>query len=119
MPVRAFKLANTAAVGSSTPMASGPNIRFVAADRERPRAGDEPSAIVRAISPDYFETFGIPMLAGRAFTVYFRPSAEADSRKIEYIGDVSPGEVIVLGNHGRRAVDHHQTEQGEPDSRDE
>ena len=40
-------------------------------------------------------------IAGRAFTVYFRPAAEAADRKIEYIAGVSPGEVIVLGNHGR------------------
>lgn len=40
-------------------------------------------------------------IVGRAFTVCFRPAAEAADRKIEYIGDVSPGEVIVLGNHGR------------------
>jgi 4-hydroxy-4-methyl-2-oxoglutarate aldolase len=40
-------------------------------------------------------------IVGRAFTVYFRPAAEMASRKIEYLGAVSPGEVIVLGNHGR------------------
>jgi hypothetical protein len=40
-------------------------------------------------------------IAGRAFTVYFRPAAEAADRKIEYIAAVSPGDVIVLGNHGR------------------
>ncbi len=40
-------------------------------------------------------------IVGRAFTVLFRPAAEAADRKIEYIADVGPGDVIVLGNHGR------------------
>jgi 4-hydroxy-4-methyl-2-oxoglutarate aldolase len=40
-------------------------------------------------------------IVGRAFTVYFRPAAEAAGLEADYLAEVSPGEVIVLGNHGR------------------
>ncbi|MGE5835554.1 MAG: ABC transporter permease [Acidobacteriota bacterium] len=56
-----------AAIGTSSPLGSGPIARFVAAEQPRPRAGDEPDAIVRAVGPDYFRTLGIRIVRGRAF----------------------------------------------------
>jgi putative ABC transport system permease protein len=57
-----------AAVGSSSPLGSGPSVRFVVSDRPRPGRGDEPSALFRTVSPAYFRTLGIRQLAGREFT---------------------------------------------------
>ena len=56
-----------AAIGTSTPLGSGPVLPFVVSDRPRPAAGQEPGAVVRAVSPMYFRTLGIGQVAGRAF----------------------------------------------------
>jgi putative ABC transport system permease protein len=58
----------TATVASSVPLASGPAVDFAPADRPMPAAGEEPRAIVRAVTPEYFRTFAIRQLSGRAFT---------------------------------------------------
>jgi putative ABC transport system permease protein len=36
-------------------------------DRERPPAGKEPEVLFDAVTPNYFETLGIPLFAGRRF----------------------------------------------------
>ena len=64
-----------ATVASSSPLNSGPSVRFVVMDRERPAPGDEPSALVRAISPDYFRTLGTRVLEGREFSATDLPGA--------------------------------------------
>jgi putative ABC transport system permease protein len=56
-----------AAVATSAPLGSGPSARFIVPDQPRPAAGDEPKAIVRAVSPGFFRTFDIRQLAGRDF----------------------------------------------------
>jgi putative ABC transport system permease protein len=58
----------TASVASSVPLASGPSIDFTPGDRPLPAAGEEPRAIVRAVTPEFFRTFGIRQLSGRDFT---------------------------------------------------
>jgi 4-hydroxy-4-methyl-2-oxoglutarate aldolase len=40
-------------------------------------------------------------IAGPAFTVSYLPAEEAGSRKVEYLGKVRPGEVLVLAHGGR------------------
>jgi len=47
---------------------SGFQLSFVVAGRPVPKPGEEQSAHVRFISPDYFRTMEIPALKGRAFT---------------------------------------------------
>ncbi len=42
--------------------------QFTVAGRPRPVAGEEPHAIVRTISPEYFRTLGVRLVAGRNFT---------------------------------------------------
>jgi putative ABC transport system permease protein len=64
---RATAGVQAAALDTSSPLDSGPTIRLVAADRPRPAAGDEPYAIVRAVTPDFFRTLAIDLRAGRAF----------------------------------------------------
>jgi putative ABC transport system permease protein len=41
--------------------------KFVVEGRERPESGHEPAALVNAVTPSYFETFGTSVVAGRAF----------------------------------------------------
>src|SRR3954451_8821402 len=43
-----------AAIDSSSPLGSGTSVQFVPADRPRPSPGNEPSAIFRSVSSDYF-----------------------------------------------------------------
>ncbi len=45
----------------------GGNLIFTIADRPAPPDGDVPAAVGRVISPDYFHTMRIPLLAGRTF----------------------------------------------------
>jgi putative ABC transport system permease protein len=64
-----------AAVDSSSPLGSGNSLRFVVVDRPRPPEGHEPSAILRAVSADYFRTLGIRLVSGRAFVDADAPGA--------------------------------------------
>jgi putative ABC transport system permease protein len=57
-----------AAIGSGSPLGSGPLMRLVARDLPHPPAGSEPRAIARAVTPDYFRTLGIQIVRGREFT---------------------------------------------------
>jgi predicted permease len=66
--IRAVPGVREAAVGTSVPLGSGPSARFMAADRPRPAAGEEPRAILRAIHPAYLRTLGIRLVAGRDVT---------------------------------------------------
>jgi predicted permease len=56
-----------AAVGTSTPLASGPAVYFVDPEQPRPASVDAPDAIIRAATPGFFRTLGIPIVRGRAF----------------------------------------------------
>jgi putative ABC transport system permease protein len=67
--IRAVPGVREAAVGTSVPLGSGASARFMVADRPRPAAGEEPRGLIRAISPEYFRTLGIRLVAGRDFTV--------------------------------------------------
>jgi predicted permease len=55
-----------AAVASSSPLGSGPLIRFTRADRPLP-VNEAPNAIIRAVSPSYFRTMATRLVRGRDF----------------------------------------------------
>jgi predicted permease len=58
----------SASISSFTPFFNWPDARkFLVEGREPPQRGQEPAAVVNAISPRYFATFETRLLAGRAF----------------------------------------------------
>ena len=92
---RAVPGVQQAAIGTSSPLGSGPLIRSVARDLPRPAAGNEPRAILRAVDAGYFRTLGIRLVHGREFTPEDTAAAprvaivnEALARQI--FGDASP-----------------------------
>lgn len=55
-------------ISSFTPFFHWPDVRKFHVDgRERPKAGHEPAAMFNSVSPQYFGTFGTPLVSGRAF----------------------------------------------------
>jgi putative ABC transport system permease protein len=58
-----------AAVGSSSPLDSrgGAAVQIVVPDRPRPVRGQEPTALIKTVSPRYFRALGIRQIAGRDF----------------------------------------------------
>jgi putative ABC transport system permease protein len=90
-----------AAVGSSSPLESqgGPAVQVVVPERPRPIAADESSALIRTVSPSYFQTLGISRLAGREFS----PDDGAGAPRVAIVNELLarrlfPGENAV----GRR-----------------
>ena len=58
----------SASISSFTPFFNWPDTRrYLVEGRELPKRGQEPAAVVNAVSPHYLETVGTRMLAGRAF----------------------------------------------------
>ena len=56
-------------ISSFTPFFNWPDVRkYLVEGRELPQPGHEPAAVVNSVSPDYFETYGTRILAGRGFT---------------------------------------------------
>ena len=94
--------ARAPAIGTSSPLGSGPIVRFVAAGRPRSPAGEEMDAILRAADPGYFRTLGIRVVRGRAFTntdVAGAPRVAIVNESVarETFGDANPiGRVIEL-----------------------
>jgi putative ABC transport system permease protein len=65
--VRATAGVVDAAVGTSSPLGSGPLVTLARADRPKPAPGEETRAILRAASPQYFRTLRIRVVRGREF----------------------------------------------------
>ena len=67
---RAAQVPGVQSVGltSTLPLRGGPATSFVLEDRPPVAIGDEPTADIRVIDPNYFRTMRIPLRAGRSFS---------------------------------------------------
>jgi len=93
---RAVPGVSDAAIGSSLPLGSGPEVKLVASDRPRPSPDREPSAIVRAVDPGYFRALGIRLVSGRPFAAPDLPGAPRVAIVNEYLASqLFPGESAV------------------------
>lgn len=66
--VRAIPGVRSAAAASSSPLGSGPMALLAPTGEPAVPAGGETRAIVRTVTPGYFQTVGIPILRGREFS---------------------------------------------------
>jgi putative ABC transport system permease protein len=84
--------------GSSSPLDNrgGPAMNLAIPGRPRPERGKEPSAVVRAVTPDFFRTLGIHLSAGRAFTPSDAPGAPRVAIVNELLAQrLFPGEPVI------------------------
>ncbi|MGH9409214.1 MAG: FtsX-like permease family protein, partial [Vicinamibacterales bacterium] len=102
-----------AAVASSSPLGSAKTASFVAADRTRPPAGDEPWALFRAVSPAYFQALGIHLLAGRAFTPADGPGAPRVAIVNEHLARRFFPDARAIGQRLDLLPGRHSTDPGE------
>lgn len=65
--LRSLPRVKSAGMVQSLPLRDDYSLSFAIQGRPDPAPGDEPSANHRVVSPDYFETLGIPLERGRAF----------------------------------------------------
>lgn len=77
-----------AGVTSTLPLGGGPSTEFVIEGRPPLAAGDQPTADIRIVDPNYFHAMGIPLRAGRPF-------AETDST-------TAPAVMVINENMARR-----------------
>ena len=59
----------------------GPGFLFSVAGRVRENGEDDPRAKLRAVSPGYFATLGLPLMSGRDFTDEDRQGTERWTRQ--------------------------------------
>ena len=87
---RAAQVPGASAVGltSTIPLRGGPSTDFVIEGRPPVKFGDEPSADIRIVDPNYFNAMRIPLRAGRPF-------AETDSTE-------APKVMVINENLARR-----------------
>ncbi len=82
--LQALPGAQSAAAVTYLPLTGlGSATTFWVNDRAKPAPGQEPAADVRAVTPDYFRTLGIPLLRGRTFSGRDR----ADSPQVAIVNE--------------------------------
>jgi len=87
-----------AAVGTASPLDNrgSPAVWIAVPERPRPARGQEPTALIRAVSPRYFEALGIRWIAGRQFTDADAPGAPRVAIVNELLARrMFPGESVV------------------------
>jgi predicted permease len=81
--VAAVPGARSVGLVSTLPLTGGPSTEFVIEGRAPLEAGEEPSADIRIVDPDYFRTMGIPIRGGR----WFSEADAADAPKVMVINE--------------------------------
>jgi putative ABC transport system permease protein len=105
--LQSLKGVNAVGVASSNPL-EGQGYNFVFATKELATLAptEQPSAGFYSVSPDYFRTLGIPLLAGRAFTSQDtaggpRVAIISQALAKQFFRDRNPiGQLIFIGNSG-------------------
>lgn len=96
-----------AAAGFTAPLSGAPNRGVRVAGAPDPGPGREPAADFQAVTPAFFSTLGIPLVAGRAFDTRdderSTPVAIVSARfAAEHFAGASPLEREILFGNGRR-----------------
>jgi putative ABC transport system permease protein len=93
---RAIPGVQHATIDTASPLDSGPTIRLVAAEGPRPAPGSESTALVRAVTSDYFRTLGMTLVTGRSFLESETAGAARVAIINEYLaGRLFPGQNAV------------------------
>jgi putative ABC transport system permease protein len=71
-------------LASSSPMTSGPVVRFAVGNPAFAPADERRDAIIRSVSPGYFSVLGIPLRQGREFT----SADSAESPRVAIVNEV-------------------------------
>jgi len=96
---RTLPQVNSAAISEVVPLLEGGNpIRAVPEGYQLPAGTDAVSAISDAVSEDYFTTFDIPIVEGRAFAVTDR----ADSPQVAIVNQLFARKYYLQGAVGKR-----------------
>jgi putative ABC transport system permease protein len=98
---RAVPGVREAAIGSSSPLGSGPLVRFNAADRPAPATGAGSGAIIRAVTPGYFRTLSIRIVGGRSLT----DADVAGAPRVAIVNEALVDQVFQGDNPVGRAID--------------
>jgi putative ABC transport system permease protein len=99
--VRAIPGVRDAAVGTSSPLGSGPVVNFVVAGTPLPGAGQAPRAILRSVGPGYFRTLGIRLVRGREF----RGDDVAGSPRVAVVNEAAARELFGYENPIGRVIE--------------
>jgi len=85
------------AAGTSSPLGSGPMVNYLDPEVPKPGPGEEPRAIVRSVTPAFFDTLGIPIVRGRAFGPSDVRGAPRVAIVNEYVASQLSGKSDVTG----------------------
>jgi putative ABC transport system permease protein len=97
--VRAISGVTSAAFSTITPFSyASTATAAISVDGYVPPVDQQPSADYNAVSPDYFATMGIPIVAGRAFT-----AADDQGGAPVAIVDQTMAELFLAGSRSGRA----------------
>ena len=116
---RALPGIQAAVAANGIPLTSGYDTRFVIVGKARPALGEEPTALNRIVTTNYFRTMGIRLLAGRDFEEkdslgaprvvivnenfvrHYLPSEGPLGKELDIVGgwakDAPPGRVQIVG----------------------
>jgi putative ABC transport system permease protein len=100
--VRAVPGVSQAAVGTDSPLGSGPMANLIAAGTPRPeQLGQAPRAIMRSVGPDYFKALGIRVARGREFSAADVPG----SPRVVILNETSARELFAREEPLGRVID--------------